>query len=177
MSTNTPRPSIFTDEMIEAAERLLQATAMEQVLEPVVNGYKKDILDRLQLPPAPEHRDNTDKDVIDDPDQVYLLSEADLHRYLAEVNAARIAARLHVDDPESCPLLVATAERVRAENDLIAALAKIPRLKDLEHFSAARLTDRKEVLDHALSMLAPYVKPAASAISDLIAKGSSETTK
>lgn len=177
MSTNTPRPSIFTDEMIEAAERLFQATAIEQVLEPVVNGYKKDILDRLRLPPAPEHRDHIDKDVIDDPDQVYLLSEADLQRYLAEVNTARIAARLHVDDPESCPLLVASAERVRAENDLIEALSKIPRLKDLEHFSAARLEDRKEVLDHALSMLAPYVKPAESAINDLVAKGSNEPTK
>ena len=177
MSKQHNRPAIFTDKMIEAAERLFEAIAIERTLDPIVNGYKRAILLRLQLQVSPEFQDGSDDQVVLNPDHTYLLAESDWDLYLAEVNKARVAARLHVDEQDQCPLLMASAERVRAENELIAALREIPRLKDLEHFGYASLEKRKKLLDLALSMLSPYVKPAKQAILDLIRKGSGEGTK
>lgn len=177
MSNKLNRPAIFTDKMIEAAERLFEAIAIERTLDPIVNGYKKAVLLRLQLKVSPEFQDGREDLVVLHPDHAYLLAEGDWELYLAEVEKARVAAGLHVAEADHCPLLVANHERLRAENDLLAAVSVIPRLKDLEHLGAARLEDRKKAVDLALSMLSPYVKPTQQAILDLIRKGLEEDPK
>jgi hypothetical protein len=79
--------------------------------------------------------------------------------------------RACVAEADHCPLLVANHERLRAENDLLAAVSVIPRLKDLGAPRRGQAEDRKKAVDLALNMLSPYVKPTQQAILDLIRKG------
>lgn len=103
------RPS---GEQIKFAELLLMAQAVVETIRPIVEGYQKEILAKHGFTNQKTverfaHRGTAPVEVIHDPQRSFELSDDDFAIYLKECNEARLAAGLHTDDPNHCPLLVA----------------------------------------------------------------------
>jgi hypothetical protein len=116
-------------EMIKAAQNYVVAKAFVQVVEPIVTGYQREILAKNQFTNKGQidrrkikGTDFTMVEIITDPKQSYNLSDEDFASYHQQCNEARIAAKLHVDNPEHCPLLVAESTLRSAERLLLDAM-------------------------------------------------------
>ena len=165
------QPSEVADKMVSAAERLMTALAMERYLEPIVTGYQRDVLERLQFKVAPEHCASFGEQLILSPDQAHLLSQEDRAIYVAETIKARIAAQLVVASFDECPLAVATAERIQAEDVLLAAISDIPQLEGVRLAVRSEEPFRSKAVAMALQFLEPYTRTDEEIIADLIKAG------
>lgn len=79
--------------------------------------------------------------------------------YLVQVNAARVNAGLHVDDPEKCPHLIVKHMEVEATANLINVMATAT------GFNYQKLMQSKNALENVktakeltLKLLAPHVR-------------------
>lgn len=148
-----------TDKQLRAAETLLLAMTHEQIIEPIVKGYEREILARHQFHIDQKwvgRRGTVDR-VILDPNEAYLLNEADAKIFYEECYEARDAAGLYVEKPEHCPYCVAHHMRVQAEGAMMEAMAETPGLEHLRRVMQAKLELRDKAVDLTLRMLTPFV--------------------
>lgn len=146
--------------LIDAAQMVVQAKAMVATIKPIVEGYQREILERHQFHIAKKWRGHGMLDrIILDPNESYLLEQEDFSVYLDECKEARIAAGLHVDDEEKCPLLVAQS----VERDAIKVLCDI--MEPITGISHKNIVCSKdgikklhEYVDITLRLLVPYLK-------------------
>lgn len=159
-----------TQEQIRMAEAVFTTMAHESLIRPIVEAYELAILEKHQFRIARKWIDMgiTDHLVLERKD-TFLLADEDAKVFHAECFAARDAAKLAVDDPEHCPLLVAEHLRIRAENALLQAIATIP---GLESFASGTMSldMRKKAIDLTLRMLAPFCGNADNILERVVAK-------
>lgn len=157
--TKAKYPMGITQEMVSAAETYLLAKVLEEAVEPVVTQYSKEVLEKYQFKASSkwDEFDELKGSVILDPKLTYLLSEDDWAIYSAETFKARDLSGLKVSRPDNCPYLEAKNHRVIAENALIDAVAKHPKLGNLRRHLLT-LDERAKLLDLILRFLAPHVR-------------------
>lgn len=156
-----------TAEQIKFAELLLMAQAFVETIRPIVEGYQKAILAKHNFTNQRTverfvHRGAAPVEVILDPKRSFELSDNDFAVYLKECNEARISARLQVDDPNHCPLLV-------AEN--LYRQAQRAFMESMESFTGINVDSLLGIYDgikkyddftkSTLTLLAPYMKQKA----------------
>ncbi|MBV7542164.1 hypothetical protein [Acidovorax sp. sic0104] len=159
----------ITDDMLQAAQALVDARAREAILRPQVENYQRLILAKHGFHREPKYRGVPDGHLpITDPNKVWLMSESDLAAYVAECHLERDRLGLLTRDPEGCPLLEAQARRTEAEWQLFQTLSLHPKLAHLKSANEKPLKLRQEALDLSMKFLAPFLvnhrpSPAASA--------------
>lgn len=159
-----------TKEMISAAEAVFLTMAHEQLIRPIVEGYQRAILEKHQFHIARKWVERGDEDrVILEPKHSFLLDDKDAATYYAALHAARDAARLKVNHPENCPLLVAEHQRIKAENALLKQAATIPTLGGLANTHLMTLEQRAQAVELTLRMLAPFVRKTEAILADVMA--------
>lgn len=145
-------------ELIQSAENLFLAMAVEQEIRPKVEAYETEILARHRFKPAAQYRDYVKDEAILSRKDSFLLGDDDAKVYFAECFAARDAAGLKVSKPQNCPLLEAECTRMEAQNAFIKALGAI---KGLEAFAekphVLTIAQRDKVIDIGLRLVAPFV--------------------
>lgn len=106
--------------LIDAAKLLFIAMAHTQTVRPVVVGHQRKVLQENKYPYAAKYADlHQQGSYVNDPIQTYLMSDADFADYCAKVYALNEAAGLHVEDPETCPLLIAENLERQARDSMI----------------------------------------------------------
>lgn len=149
-----------TQAMIKAAEAVFMTMAAVKTIEPVVLGYKKEILAKNEWPVA---QDWVEKGLpggaILDPNDTYLMSEDHFAMYQQQVNAARINAGLYVDDPSKCSHLVVKHLEVEATANLINVMATATGF-DYQKLMQSKnaLENVKKAKELTLKLLAPFVR-------------------
>lgn len=145
-----------TEDQIRSAEAVFVAMIYESEIRPVVEAYEQAILDKHQFHPDPYwHELGLEPQPILDRKRTYLLSDKDGRTFHSECRKARDAAKLKVDDPEHCPLLVAENLRLQAENALLKSMGSISGLESLST-SIMSLDQRRRAIDLCLKLLAPF---------------------
>ena len=142
--------------MIDAATCVFMCMAAVQTIRPIVEGYQKEILARHQFKVRDEFAYRRGEEVILDPKLSYLMPDEDFAIYDAECKAARDAAKLHVENDDFCPLLVAEHELTKAQRLLVDAVEPITGID--HHKLMCNFTMYPEYIDLTLRLLAPYVK-------------------
>jgi hypothetical protein len=97
-------------DIVAAAESVFMAMTHESMVQPIVEGYQKKILEYEKYPVAEKwhkHRGVTWEDYIKDPDKAYLMQDGDFKHFLKRCREEQAKAKLKTDTPEQCPLLVA----------------------------------------------------------------------
>lgn len=138
-----------TKDMIEAAKAVFMAKAFVETIKPIVTEYQTKVLNELKL------KDARTGELITNPKHMYLADKSEWPKYFERINEERIKAKLHVDNPEHCPLLVAESMLRQARNLLIEVMEPITkisldRLVLIEH--------KEELVELSLKLLAPFVK-------------------
>lgn len=137
------RPST---EQIEAAITVFKCMAMVDVIRPVVEGYKQKILNELGYAGLT-------------PKTSYQLPESVWPEYQCRCNEERIAAKLHVDDPGHCPLLVAENLLTQAQRLLTDVMEPVSGISFDRIFRASNaLKNYESLIDLNLRLLAPWCK-------------------
>lgn len=165
-----------TERQIRAAENLFASMAHEATVRPVVEAYQARVLAEYQfhidpqwLIPRGKSEWKMEDQVILDPKNVFLLSEKDLHTFIVKCNEERQKAKLHVLSREDCPLLVAEAHRIDAENALLYAMSATPGLEFLSRAYVLDTERHKEVVNLSLKVLAPFVADAPNILERIMA--------
>lgn len=170
-TTENKAPQTFkpTAEMIAAAEAVFVAVAFEQTIRPIVQGYKRKILDEREWHMSPDTLAGTrrtgDKPIdtrITDIRYAWLMSDADFAEYARLCNAARITANLVVESDAHCPLGVAEEITRQAKRRLAVAMAGVSGV-DPETIRTMRMEEYEHFVDLTLRLLAPFVATAAVA--------------
>lgn len=152
--TFTPTPG-----MISAAEALFMAMALEQTVRPIVRAYQEKILAEAQWSTDPHWLDHgMESFVILDPKDAFLMSNANFAEYDARCKVERIAAGLHVDDPEQCPLCVADHTVALAKHALIEEMTAITPNVTANRLLCAGMEKYDEFIELTLRLLAPFCK-------------------
>lgn len=137
-----------TKEMLQATETLLRSMAIVQTITPIVHGYQKKNLDAI-LPI------NNRGKLITDLNNTYKMNNKDFTTWTNLNNTDRIIAKLYVNNPEYCPLLIAQDLQRQAENLFIEAMLPITGI------TAARLNIkigyRQKMIDLSLKLLTRYI--------------------
>lgn len=152
-----------TEDMVAAAELVMHAMAAVDVIRPIVDGYRRRILAEKQWQVRPDFQEKRsrrgcDEKVILDPKNAYLMSDEDFVVYDAKCKAARDEAELHVEDPDSCPLLVAEHDLVKARALLVETMKPITGNLDYNKLLCAGPEKLDEYVDLTLKLLGPFVK-------------------
>lgn len=150
-----------TPAMIAAAQTVFMAMALNQMVEPVVNAYKREILAQGQWRIG-RHQDRLGDRVVTEPKDSYLLSDADFAQYDALCKQARDRAGLQVDDPEQCPLLVAEHELMQARQFLVKEMQPTTGV-DWEMLARRGGEASHKYMELTLHLLAPFCKATLSA--------------
>lgn len=145
-----------TTEMVATGLAVVMAMAHLQLVGPVVRAYRLKILKEGQWMVRPEYAERLDREIITDIRDDFLMTDADFAEYDARCKTARDEAKLFVSDPECCPLLVAEARLVAAENEMITAMSSITNIRADQVLSLG-LGQRKEFIDLTLRLLAPFL--------------------
>jgi len=148
---------------ISAARALMLAMAHEQLVRPIVEGYRAEILARHQFRPSAEMLAHgvADEPILNEK-RSYYMNEEDAAVYHAECQKARDAAKLKTSHPEGCPLCEAEYLRIQAETALIKTLGDIPGMETFkEKLYVLTLDQRAKLVKLALGMCAPFVGDAA----------------
>jgi len=159
MTTTTQRPEI-TDAMKQAAKNVFMAMAYTRTIRPIVEEYQKLVIAEIKPPVAEEWLSRgIASRLITDAKDTYLMEDKDFQTYLKRCNEERIKARLHVDNEEFCPLLVAEDLQRRAERVFIEAMIPITHLTPERVLCSENgLANYDKLIDLSLRLLAPYVK-------------------
>ena len=132
-----------TKEMILAATKVFAVMAWIATIKPVVRGYQVAILKDLGFQM--------------DPEQSYNLPDSVFGVYHARCKEERDKAKLHVDNDEFCPLLVAGHKLIQAQRKMIDLMEPITGLSfDQALCSENGLENLKKYEDLTLRLLAPY---------------------
>ena len=156
-----------SESMVRAAERVLAAKARFDVVAPIVDAYQREILERHQWRVAREWVESGDDDVIVlNPEEAYLLEDADAAVFFSECTQSAAEARLGTELPDSCPKLEARDALRRAENVFLEEIGGIPGLEVLGSGSLP-LSARDKALTLALEMVAPYMRDAKTILGNI----------
>ena len=159
-----------TKEQIRCAEAVFVAMAHEKLIQPIVEGYEREILAKHQFRIAPCWvEQGVPDEVIRDRNKTFLMSEEDATVFFAECHAARAKANLRVENPDHCPLLVAQNVRIQAENALVESLSSIPGLESLG-MGVMSLEIRDRAVELGLKLLAPFMPAADNIVARYAAK-------
>lgn len=148
---------IPTPSMVSAAETLFKAMALVETIRSIVLQYQTDILIKGQWHVRPRFAARLGDEVIVDPRRSYLMSDEDFAEYDAQCKLARDNAKLHVDNDEQCPLLVAENMVRLAEEALVLAMYEHTKLTK-DQLLCLGLEKYKQYIDLTLRLLAPFVK-------------------
>lgn len=159
MTTTKPNINI-TEDMKQAAKTVFKTMAFTQTIRPIVRAYQLKIIDEMK--PQVNERDAKNYrlgfKIITDPKDTYLMNNEDFQVYLKRCNEERIKAKLHVDNEEFCPLLVAEDLQRQAERAFIETMEPITHLTpDKVLCSKNGLENYRKLIDLSLRLLAPYV--------------------
>jgi hypothetical protein len=151
MTTAKPK-FIITDEMKRAAKTVFKTMAFTRIIRPIVEGYQQKILDEIKP------KDVYKNEVITNPKYSYQMNDADFSVYLRRCNEERIKAKLHVENEEFCPLLVAEDLQRQAERAFVETMEPITHLTaDKVLCSKNGLENYAKLIDLSLRLVAPYV--------------------
>lgn len=159
--SNTAKPTRApfkpTQEMITAAENLFLAMALENTIRPVVESYQRKVFTErtwevdqalLAVPGVSER--------IDDIKNVWMMSTANFAVYRTRCNEERIAAKLHAETDDHCPLLVAENTTRLARQALCDSVVSMTKI-DGATAAALPAADYDQLVDITLKLLAPFV--------------------
>ena len=144
---NNPLFSFHPDrEHVAAAEAVFMCMAAVQTIKPIVRGYQAKVLRELGWSGV-------------DPDRSYNLPESVFSVYLKRCNEERIAAKLHVDSEEYCPLLVAENLLRKSQRLLVDLMEPVSGISFDQIFRCSdALANYDQLVDLNLRLLAPYCK-------------------
>lgn len=158
-ATFTPTP-----EQISAAESVFLAMANLAMIKPIVDAYQSEILGRYRWKPDPllVHLGPERLREILDPKDAYLLSSKDAGVFYKECQKARVAAGLHIDDPdfepEYCPALVAEELLRQARRVLVDSLSAVTGI-DSQALIRSNFKEYERYVELCLRLLAPHCRP------------------
>lgn len=153
----------ITDQMVQAAQALLDARAHEAIVKPQVKTYQRLILAKHRFMVNEEFRDQPGADQpITDPEKVWLMSEGDLAIYVADCHRERDRLGLVTRVIDGCPLLEAQARRTEAEWRLFDELSHHPRLGHLKGANQSAWRMRQQTLDLAVKFMMPFLNEEAT---------------
>ncbi|KLR57125.1 hypothetical protein OX89_14120 [Diaphorobacter sp. J5-51] len=143
------------------------AMAHEQLVRPIVEAYEAKILEEYNFKYDEEWREYGISGRVTERKKSYLMDSEDLKMFLSLTFEERNKRNLKVSHPENCPLLEAEHLRMKAENELLKQLSKLPKL---EAFATEihNMDQRKNAIDLGLSLLAPYVENADTILSECL---------
>jgi hypothetical protein len=153
-----------TPEQISAAESVFMAMANLAIVKPVVDAYQKEILGRYRWKPDPllEHLSDERRGEILDPKDAYLLSSKDADVFYKECQKARIAAGLHINDPdfepEFCPALVAEELLRQARRVMVNSFKPVTGI-DADQIIRSNFKEYGRYVELCLKLMAPYCNP------------------
>lgn len=135
-----------TRKQVAAAETVFQCMAAVDVVQPIVLGYRTKVLRELGWGHI-------------DPERTYDLPDSVFAEYHRRCNEERIAAKLHVDDPDHCPLLVVRNLLCKAQRILVDEMEPVAGISFDMIFRAPNALKRyDELIDLNLRLLAPYCR-------------------
>ena len=142
--------------MIEAAENVFLALAIEGTTRPIVHAYKRKVLAERKWVVAPEMQTvDGVEEPITDIKYAWMMSKEDFAIYHQRCNEERIAAKLPAETDDHCPLLVAENVTMLAKCALLDAMASITKIDSKA--ASVSLENRDKLVDLALRLLAPFV--------------------
>ena len=150
----------ITEDMKQAAKTVFMAMAFTETIRPIVEGYQQKIINEMK--PQVNERDSKNYQMefktITNPKHSYLMNNTDFKIYLKRCNEERIKAKLHVENEEYCPLLVAEDLQRQAERAFIDIMEPITHLSaDRVLCSKDGLDNYKKLIDISLRLLASFV--------------------
>lgn len=135
-----------TDDQISSAEAVFMCMAAVQTVQPIVLAYRSKVLRELGWGHI-------------DPERTYDLPDSVFAEYHRRCNEERIAAKLHVDDPDHCPLLVVKNLLCKAQRALVDETEPVAGISFDQIFrSKDALKNYDELINLNLRLLAPYCK-------------------
>jgi hypothetical protein len=157
-----------TAEMISAAEAVFLAMAFEQAIRPIVEGYQRKILAERSWNVSPEFlttrgrsADTPPVEYVTNIKDAWTMAEPDFALFLKRCKDERIAAKLHVQGEQYCPLLVAEDMARKAKHALCDAMACVTSF-DASKASGLPINDYNNFIEITLQLLAPFVDPKAA---------------
>jgi hypothetical protein len=162
-ATAARKPFQPTAEMIKAAENVFLAITVEQSIRPIVEGYQRKVLAERSWRTTPEllaglqRRSNQPvADEITDIKAAWMMANDDFAIYRKRCNEERIAAKLHAETDDHCPLLVAENITRLAKHALCDAMAGITKIDGAKAVTLPA-ADYDKLVDLTLKLLAPFV--------------------
>lgn len=161
--TTTPQKTQFTPTpaMIEAAENVFLAIAMEGTTRPIVEAYQRKVLAERKWMVAPEMLAGDVDEQVTDIKYAWTMSNEDFALYRQRCNEERIAAKLTVESDDHCPLLVAENVTRLAKCALLDSVASITGISG--RAAAMSPANQDKLVDLTLRLLAPYAKNVLAA--------------
>lgn len=158
MNTETKQKPKFTPSptQINAALLVFMAMTHLSIVKPIVSTYKDAILAEGQWRIA-SHRERLGDRVVTEHKDSYLLSDEDFATYDALCHRMREKAKLVVEDPAHCPLLVAEDVLVQAEQLLVSEMESVTGLT-WDKLINGGLHIKREYIELTLKLLAPFCK-------------------
>jgi len=139
----------ITEEMKQAAKNVFAAMAWVETVKPIVNGYKKKILNENVF-----NFDGEKKRIINIKND-YRMSNVDFDNYLHLCNIERKKAGLTVENEEFCPLLV--AEKIESDTKIILCDVMEP-VTGIKYWNVSKnFKSYRKYFDLILGLLAPYI--------------------
>lgn len=165
--TKTFKP---TTAQIQAAQNLMLAMAHQDLVEPIVKAYQRGILERNQWKICPTMAEpGGENEIIKDPENAYLMNDADSARYFQYCHEAQIASGLKVSKPEHCPLLEARSLVVDARRALVKSMERETGMTwELLMNNFSKLP---RYIDLTLKLLAPFVGTGQEVIDRVMSEG------
>ena len=157
----------ITPELVRLAEDLMVAIAFEELIRPTVVAYENEILARLQLPVDPKFRESTSMTTIVDRNYAYMLSEHDFQVFFTECQAARIQNGLKVEQPDQCPLSIATGNRLAAEDAFLVEAFKLPEIQGKFKVETLTAEAKAELIGLLLNQVAPFLRSSSEILKEI----------
>ena len=132
-----------TKEMVKAAEVVFISYAFTKTIRPTVVAYHRKALDHFGF---------TDVKL----NETFLMSDEDFKKYHNLSKVYRNKAKLHVENDDFCPLLVAEHLESDAETSLINTMEPITGLKAKDVYIPKH---RDKLIDLLLTLLSKFVEP------------------
>lgn len=158
--TLTPTP-----EILEAAKTVFKAELLTGTIRPIVEEYKKRILEKYQFKIDDQFRDKGK--TITELKESCLMSDEDFIIYDRECRKARDQAKLTVEKDEFCPLFIAEEMQRQAERTLMDLLCEQinPRLEHkitTAKLIAHNIVKYKEILEGFKKAFFPMIEKEMS---------------
>lgn len=170
----------ITPEMISITEAYLVAKAHTETIRAIVEPLQKRVLEDGQYPAINEYVVEERSKPVLNPDNTFLMSDADFQEYMFKTRELYEAAGLHTENPDECPLLVAeNLERQAKRAMLEVATEQIIRSRvpgfDLDLVYAHGPETLDKVVDLTLKIVVPFVRKGRTGgqvLDDFLAKKS-----